>query len=142
MQGESFMMSPFFNRCICVGILLTFIFLSGCAYQQYMSQEQTRRVNLTEQLGNEQARSAQLAGERQILQEEIRTLNDQIRNIQNEIANQNDEICKLQQKTTKLNNDIVQIRKRQAQVERLQDQIKAKQQALALKKAEVQKISQ
>lgn len=136
------MMAPFFTRCISVSVLFTFFFLSGCAYQQAMNQERARRVNLTEQLGNEQARSAQLSSERQILQEEIRTLNDQIRNLHNEIANQNEEISNLQQEATRVNRDIVQIRKRQARVKRLQNQIKEKQQALALKKAEIQKLSQ
>ena len=134
-------------RQIGLGALLLSISLSGCAYQQAMSNEQRRQGDIKNKLGLEQTKTDQLARNRRALEEQIGRLNDQINDLNNQIAISNKEIDKLKERINKRSKnapvakrDIIQIQKKTAEVKQLEDEVAKKRKLITSKQQDIDNL--
>ena len=116
------------------------IFLSGCAYNQYMAAERNQLSANTQRMAVEEQRRQDLLAKRQSLESQISALQQDITNLNAEFASQNAAIEALRRKTMDEKSRLAKLKQAQALSSDMQRQIEKKKAMLQAKQQELKDI--
>lgn len=116
------------------------LFLSGCAYNQYMAAERNQLAANTQRMSVEEQRRQDLLARRQSLESQISALQQEITSLNAEFASQNAAIEALQRKTMDEKSRLAKLKQAQALSSDMQRQIEKKKAILQAKQQELKDI--